>query len=187
MSVFPQSRNVGLWAPYPTAKREGRRLPSPRFVDTQICESIWLAARRQMTEEKIKSQLDLAKRLRAVDEDDVAERVLTTHLLPDLIGNLRSFAQQTFRCTKCGTKYRRITLTGKCTKWISTPNPHKCNNKLILTVSEGSVRKYLGIAQRISEQYNVSNYLRQRIEIITRSIDSMFPSRFKETTLEAFM
>ncbi|MGA1872771.1 MAG: DNA polymerase II large subunit [Thermoplasmatota archaeon] len=140
-----------------------------------------------VTEEKIKSQLDLAKLIRAVDEDDVAERVLTTHLLPDLIGNLRSFAQQSFRCTKCGTKYRRITLTGKCTKWISHPNPHRCNNKLILTVSEGSVKKYLGIAQRISEEYNVSNYLRQRIEIMSRSIDSMFPSRFKETTLESFM
>ncbi|MBN1538669.1 MAG: DNA polymerase II large subunit, partial [Candidatus Thermoplasmatota archaeon] len=140
-----------------------------------------------VTEEKIKSQLDLARRIRAVDEDDVAERVLTTHLLPDLIGNLRSFAQQSFRCTKCGTKYRRITLTGKCTKWITTPNPHRCNNKLILTVSEGSVKKYLGIAQRISREYEVSNYLRQRIDIMSRSIESMFPSRFKETTLEAFM
>ncbi len=140
-----------------------------------------------VTEQKINSQLALAERIRAVDEDDVAERVLTTHLLPDLIGNLRSFAQQSFRCTKCGTKYRRITLTGKCTKWISTPNPHKCNNKLILTVSEGSVKKYLSIAQRISEEYEVSNYLRQRIEIMSRSIESMFPSRFKETTLEAFM
>ncbi|MBN1389964.1 MAG: DNA polymerase II large subunit [Candidatus Thermoplasmatota archaeon] len=140
-----------------------------------------------VTEEKIKSQLDLARRIRAVDEDDVAERVLTTHLLPDLIGNLRSFAQQSFRCTKCGTKYRRITLTGKCSKWLLTPHPHRCNNKLILTVSEGSVKKYLGIAQRISQEYKVSNYLKQRIDIMSRSIESMFPSRFKETKLESFM
>ncbi|MGA1848828.1 MAG: DNA polymerase II large subunit [Thermoplasmatota archaeon] len=140
-----------------------------------------------VTEEKINSQLALAKKLRAVDEDDVAERVLTTHLLPDLIGNLRSFSQQSFRCTKCGTKYRRITLSGKCTKWLSTPNPHRCNNKLILTVSEGSVKKYLGIAQRIAREYRVSNYLKQRIDIMSKSIEAMFPSRFKETTLEAFM
>ncbi|MFW3145379.1 MAG: DNA polymerase II large subunit [Thermoplasmatota archaeon] len=140
-----------------------------------------------VTEEKINSQLDLAKRIRAVDEDDVAERVLTTHLLPDLIGNLRSFSQQSFRCTKCGAKYRRITLTGKCTNWISTPQPHRCNNKLILTVAEGSVKKYLAIAQRISKEYKVSNYLRQRIDIISASIESMFPSRFKETTLDTFM
>jgi len=140
-----------------------------------------------VTEDKINSQLALAKKLRAVDEDDVAERVLTTHLLPDLIGNLRSFSKQSFRCTKCGAKYRRITLSGRCTKWLSTPNPHRCNNKLILTVSEGSVKKYLGIAQRIASEYRVSNYLKQRIDIMSKSIEAMFPSRFKETTLEAFM
>ncbi|MGA1820046.1 MAG: DNA polymerase II large subunit, partial [Thermoplasmatota archaeon] len=103
-----------------------------------------------VTEEKIKSQLELARKIRAVDEDDVAERVLTTHLLPDLIGNLRSFAQQSFRCTKCGTKYRRITLTGKCTKWLPQPNPHRCNNKLILTVSEHSKQEIMSF-HRLSE------------------------------------
>ncbi|MFO8052069.1 MAG: DNA polymerase II large subunit [Thermoplasmatota archaeon] len=139
------------------------------------------------TEEKINTQLELARILRAVDEDDVAERVLTTHLLPDLIGNLRSFSQQSFRCTKCGAKYRRVTLTGKCTNMIYTPKPHRCNNRLILTVSEGSVKKYLGIAQRIASQYKISNYLRQRIDMMSRSIETMFPERFKETTLEAFM
>lgn len=140
-----------------------------------------------VTEAKINAQLGLAKRIRAVDEDDVAERVLTTHLLPDLIGNLRSYAQQSFRCTKCGAKYRRLTLTGRCTNMIYGANPHRCNNKLIMTVSEGSVKKYLGIAQDIAAKYEVSNYLRQRIDIMSRSIESMFPSRFKETTLESFM
>lgn len=139
------------------------------------------------TEEKINKQLELARILRAVDEDDVAERVLTTHLLPDLIGNLRSFSQQSFRCTRCGAKYRRVTLTGKCTNWIHTPKLHRCNNKLILTVSEGSVKKYLGIAQRIASEYKISNYLRQRIDLMSRSIETMFPERFKETTLESFM
>jgi DNA polymerase II large subunit len=140
-----------------------------------------------ITEEKINKQLELAGRIRAVDEDDVAERVLTTHLLPDLIGNLRSYSQQSFRCTRCGTKYRRLTLTGRCNKILMSPKPHKCNNKLILTVAEGSVKKYLGIAQSISQKYEVSNYLKQRIDIMSRSIEAMFPSRFKETTLEAFM
>jgi DNA polymerase II large subunit len=140
-----------------------------------------------VTEAKINIQLDLARRIRAVDEDDVAERVLTTHLLPDLIGNLRSYAQQSFRCTKCGAKYRRLTLTGRCNNMIYSPQPHRCNNKLILTVSEGSVKKYLGIAQDIAGRYEVSNYLRQRIDIMSRSIESMFPSRFKKTTLESFM
>ncbi|MGA1822636.1 MAG: DNA polymerase II large subunit [Thermoplasmatota archaeon] len=143
-----------------------------------------------VTEEKINRQLDLAKRIMAVDEDDVAERILTTHLLPDMIGNLRSYAQQTFRCTKCGTKYRRIPLGGKCTHEFYSKRAKgriKCNNKLILTVSEGSVRKYLGIAQMIAERYNISSYLRQRIDIMSKSIDSMFPERFHVKTLDSFM
>jgi len=140
-----------------------------------------------VTETKIKRQLDLASMIRAVDEDDVAERVLKTHLLPDLIGNLRSYSQQSFRCTKCGSKYRRIPLGGRCSNIIWSPKPHRCNNKLILTVSEGSVKKYLGIAQDIAARYNVSSYLRQRIDLISRSIEEIFPSRFKEATLDTFM
>lgn len=143
-----------------------------------------------VTEEKINRQLDLAKRIMAVDEDDVAERILTTHLLPDMIGNLRSYSQQTFRCTKCGTKYRRLPLGGKCMHEFYSKQAKgliRCNNKLILTVSEGSVRKYLGIAQTIAENYNISDYLKQRIEIMSKSIESMFPERFQATTLDSFM
>ena len=143
-----------------------------------------------VTEEKINRQLDLAKKIIAVDEDDVAERILTTHLLPDMIGNLRSYSQQTFRCTKCGTKYRRLPLGGKCTHEFYSKQAKgriRCNNKLILTVSEGSVRKYLGIAQTIAENYNISDYLKQRIEIMSKSIESMFPERFQATTLDSFM
>jgi DNA polymerase II large subunit len=144
-----------------------------------------------LTEAKIHRQLALAKLIRAVDEDDVAERVLTTHLLPDLIGNLRSFTQQSFRCTKCGEKYRRLPLSGKCIREVGGSGyggrPALCNNKLVLTVSEGSVRKYLGIAQSIAKEYGVSDYLRQRIDLMSRSIESMFPTKYQETTLESFM
>jgi len=144
-----------------------------------------------LTEAKIHRQLALARAIRAVDEDDVAERVLTTHLLPDLIGNLRSFTQQSFRCTKCGEKYRRLPLSGKCIREVGGTiyggRPALCNNKLVLTVSEGSVRKYLGIAQSIAKEYGVSDYLRQRIDLMSHSIESMFPTKYQETTLESFM
>ncbi len=144
-----------------------------------------------LTEAKIHRQLALARSIRAVDEDDVAERVLTTHLLPDLIGNLRSFTQQSFRCTKCGEKYRRLPLSGKCIRELGGTGyggrPNLCNNKLVLTVSEGSVRKYLGIAQSIAKEYGVSEYLRQRIDLMSRSIESIFPTKYQETTLESFM
>ncbi|MFB6094624.1 MAG: DNA-directed DNA polymerase II large subunit, partial [Halanaeroarchaeum sp.] len=52
--------------------------------------------------DKMDAQLELARKLRAVDETDVAERVIEYHFLPDLIGNLRAFSRQETRCLECG-------------------------------------------------------------------------------------
>src|SRR5208337_5428631 len=84
--------------------------------------------------EKLEAELDLAEKIRAVDADDVAERVLNTHFIRDLMGNLTAFSRQKFRCTKCNTSYRRMPLAGKCSR---------CNGNIIATVHEGSVKKYL--------------------------------------------
>ncbi len=115
--------------------------------------------------EKIDKQLDLALRIRAVDPNDVVARIVVHHFLPDLIGNLKAFSSQQVRCTKCGEKYRRIPLRGKCLA---------CGGNLTLTVHESSVKKYLEISKRISQRFNVSNYLRQRIDLIEDAITSLF-------------
>jgi DNA polymerase II large subunit len=115
--------------------------------------------------EKIDKQLDLALRIRAVDPNDVVARIVVHHFLPDLIGNLKAFSSQQVRCTKCGEKYRRIPLRGRCLE---------CNGNLTLTVHESSVKKYLEITKRISTQFEVSNYLRQRIGLIEDAITSLF-------------
>jgi len=57
--------------------------------------------------DKMDAQLELARMIRAVDEKDVAERVINSHFLPDLIGNLHAFSKQKVRCVKCGAKFRR--------------------------------------------------------------------------------
>lgn len=114
--------------------------------------------------DKMTAQLELAKRIRAVDEGDVVHRVITKHFLPDLIGNLKSFSGQKFRCTRCGESYRRVPLSGHC----------YCGNKLNLTVYEASVKKYLEVTSRIGQDYGVSEYTRQRIQLIERSITSIF-------------
>ena len=115
--------------------------------------------------EKIDKQLELALRIRAVDPNDVVARIVVHHFLPDLIGNLKAFSSQQVRCTKCGEKYRRIPLRGKCLA---------CGGNLTLTVHESSVKKYLEISKRISQQFEVSNYLRQRIDLIEDAIMSLF-------------
>jgi len=129
--------------------------------------------------EKMEAQLSLAERIRAVDAPDVAERVLKSHFLPDLIGNLRSFSRQKMRCIKCGEKFRRPPLSGACPK---------CGGNVILTVHEGSVRKYLEVSKEVAEKYGVSAYTRQRIELLDHDIDSLFENhKIKQMGLSDFM
>src|SRR2546425_131512 len=128
--------------------------------------------------EKIDKQLDLALRIRAVDPKDVVARIVVHHFLPDLIGNLKAFSSQQVRCTKCGAKYRRIPLRGRCLE---------CNGNLTLTVHQSSVKKYLEISKRISQQFEVSNYLRQRIDLIEDAITSLFTNdRTQDLKLDDF-
>lgn len=117
-------------------------------------------------EEKIERQLSLARKIRAVDEDDVATRVLNSHFLPDMYGNFRGFFSQEFRCTKCNTKYRRVPLSGKC---------FRCGNKSIsLTIHKGSIVKYMDETIKISKEFNLPWYLDMRIENIVRTIRGTF-------------
>ncbi|MDI9394213.1 MAG: DNA polymerase II large subunit [Euryarchaeota archaeon] len=129
--------------------------------------------------EKMEAQLSLANRIRAVDAPDVAERVLKSHFLPDVIGNLRSFSRQRMRCIKCGEKFRRPPLTGACPR---------CGGNVVLTVHEGTVRKYLEISKEIGERYDVSSYTRQRIELLDYDICSLFKNhKVKQLGLSDFM
>lgn len=119
-------------------------------------------------DEKIQSQNTLQKKILAVNAKDALERVMGSHFLPDIIGNARAFSRQTFRCTTCQEKYRRIPLSGKC---------YKCGKStIILTIHEGSVRKYLKIAQNMARQENLSPYLIQRLNMIEKEINSVFKS-----------
>lgn len=118
-------------------------------------------------EEKVKAQLDLAKKIRAVDAQDVAERLIEHHFIPDLKGNIRTFASQDFRCVACNSIHRRVPLNGVCTR---------CGGKLILTVTRGGVEKYLQIAMRVADDYHVSEYTKQRLGLAQDDIKSMFES-----------
>ncbi len=117
-------------------------------------------------EDKLIGQMELAQRIRAVDMDDVAKLVIQKHFLKDIKGNLRKFSMQTFRCVKCNAKYRRPPLSGNCTE---------CSNgKLIFTISEGSVIKYMGHSLRLSAEYDFSPYLKQTIQALQMDIEHVF-------------
>ena len=160
------------------SKRIGSVLQYEGFGFTHRVESIeagplMSAYVRGSMEEKMEAQLALALKIRAVDANDVVARIVVHHFLPDLIGNLKRFSLQSFRCTKCSAKYRRMPLRGKCT---ANAGAHECGGDLTLTVHEGSVKKYLEVTKRITREYAVSPYLQQRIALIEDAISSLFTS-----------
>jgi len=116
-------------------------------------------------EEKLKGQMEIAEKIRAVDTSDVARSVIEKHFIRDIKGNLRKFSTQEFRCIKCNEKFRRPPLVGKCTS---------CNGRIIFTVSEGSVVKYLEPSISLANKYNVSPYLKQNLELVKRQIEDVF-------------
>ncbi|MDW7989199.1 MAG: DNA polymerase II large subunit [Archaeoglobaceae archaeon] len=127
--------------------------------------------------EKVEKQMEIAKKILAVDEHDVAERVINIHFLPDIIGNLRAFSKQEFRCVDCNEKYRRIPLSGKC---------RKCGGNLTLTVHSSSIVKYLDISRKLCEDYNVSEYTKQRLKLIEHEIKLLFFERKQVTLADLF-
>ncbi|MFB6188780.1 MAG: DNA-directed DNA polymerase II large subunit [Halapricum sp.] len=130
-------------------------------------------------EEKMDAQLELARKLRAVDETDVAERIIEYHFLPDLIGNLRAFSRQDVRCLDCGESFRRAPLTGDCPE---------CGGRINLTVHEGSVSKYIDTATRVAEEFGCRPYTKQRLEILERSIERVFENdKNKQSGIADFM
>jgi DNA polymerase II large subunit len=115
--------------------------------------------------DKVQKQMELAEKTRAINKSDVARILIEKHFLKDIKGNLRKYSHQEFRCISCNTKYRRVPLVGRC---------NKCAGKLVLTVAEGTVSKYLEPSLVLAEKYSLPTYLRQTLDILKRKVDSVF-------------
>jgi DNA polymerase II large subunit len=131
----------------------------------------------------VEQSLTLTAQLRSVDVADAVMLVLNSHFLPDLMGNMKSFATQKFRCKVCNTSYRRPPLSQRCSALRAG---RRCDGELLPTVFEGAVRKYLGLSQRLANTPGVTPYLRQRIELLESSLATLFPGSADQKLLEAF-
>jgi DNA polymerase II large subunit len=116
-------------------------------------------------QEKLDRQIELAQKIRAVNANDVVKSVLRTHLLPDIIGNTKAFTAERFRCKSCGAKYRRIPLKGVCLN---------CSGVLQPNTTRGSVEKYLQLGLRLSEKYDVGDYLKSRFILAAEELATLF-------------
>ena len=115
--------------------------------------------------EKVEAEFKLMDMINSVDKRDAAKRLIISHFIPDLIGNLHTFSKQEFRCSVCNAKYRRVPLSGKCPR---------DGGKLLLTVSKGGIEKYLDLALNLAERYELEPYIKQRLALIRDEIRNLF-------------
>jgi DNA polymerase II large subunit len=138
--------------------------------------------------DKTSAQLGLGKKTKAVDEDAVAELLLDKHFIPDIKGNLRSFSSQKMRCVDCNEKFRRVPLTNQtiAPSGKETAQCPECGGKVLLTISEGTIKKYMQPSKDIIESYEISPYKRQEIMILNRTIQSLFGKSNHQSGLKQF-
>lgn len=116
-------------------------------------------------QDKVERQMALCEKLRAVDAADVARLVVERHFLRDIKGNLRKFSQQEFRCVNCNEKFRRPPLKGSCAK---------CNGRIIFTINEGGITKYLNPSLSLAEKYSLPPYLIQTLDLLKQRVEMVF-------------
>src|SRR3989338_9012764 len=125
--------------------------PTKNFNNGVICSAYKTIPTMQ---DKVLGQMEIAEQLRAVDESDVARLIIERHFMRDIKGNLRKFGMQEFRCVECNNKFRRPPLIGVC---------DKCGGKLLFTIAEGSIVKYLGPSLELAAKYQLPAYLQQTL------------------------
>jgi len=135
---------------------------TPDFNSGVVCSSYKSLATMQ---EKVQHQMELVEKIRAVDTSDTARLILERHFIRDMKGNLRKFSMQNFRCVACNEIMRRPPLTGVCPR---------CKGKIIFTIHEGGIKKYLEPALDLAKKYNLSPYIKQNLELTKRYIESIF-------------
>jgi len=127
-------------------------------------------------------QFALGTTLYCVDNEDQSSRLIDRHLIRDMRGNLRAFGQQKVRCTVCGTKYRRPPISGNCNKVVETKkDPFTgqkidvvCPGNIILTVTQGGIKKYGGLMGELVEKYGCNEYTEQLYELVSDWVSETF-------------
>jgi DNA polymerase II large subunit len=125
--------------------------------------------------EKIAKQVEVAEKIEAVSAKQVVESIIKTHLIRDIMGNMKKYSTQSFKCRACGRTLRRPTVSAKC---------EVCGGELRETLTRGSVEKYLAIARRLAHEYDVDDYIKERLDLLVREMDQLFPTREKSTQSE---
>ncbi|MEX2688853.1 MAG: DNA polymerase II large subunit [Candidatus Njordarchaeum guaymaensis] len=128
------------------------------YETEDICSGNIASSYKQLKNmlEKIRKQFNIMSKISAVDLKEITDRIIEVHLFPDIQGNLRSYGTQQFRCSSCNKKFRRLPLSGKCPR---------CGSKVIQTVFQKGILKYVPTVRDLINKYGASKYNISRLEI----------------------
>lgn len=127
--------------------------------------------------QKLEEEIKVMQKLRGINVSKVLEEILNSHILPDLIGNTRTYLKQGFKCMICKKKYRVPPLIGCCIF---------CKGSLKLNLYPNSVKKYLKLSEKFLEYKNITHYTKQKVLRAKSSIELLFPQENKRTLLKFF-
>jgi DNA polymerase II large subunit len=125
--------------------------------------------------EKIAKQIEVAEKIEAVSAKQVVESIIKTHLIRDIMGNMKKYSTQSFKCKSCNRSLRRPSVSGRC---------DICGGELRETLTKGSIEKYLGLARKLAREYDIDEYARERLDLMVTELDQLFQSRDKTTQME---
>jgi DNA polymerase II large subunit len=63
------------------------------------------------------------------------------------------------------------------------PQCDSCGAELRETLTRASVEKYLSLARRLANDYNVDEYIKNRLDLIVKELDQLFQERERTTQL----
>ncbi len=112
----------------------------------------------------IKKKTFTSKLIDSIDTNEVVSDLITTHIIPDIVGNLMSYTTQIFMCVLCGKKYRRPPLFQHCI----------CGHNITQTVTRTSIEKPLQLAVRLIKKYSVDDYIKDRIITLCDEMELVF-------------
>lgn len=157
----------------PKRFNEYKFLHIPSNISGPVVTSTYV--KLKTTHDKVIRQIKLMKKLKGIKYEDAIIRLLTNHFIPDIMGNLRKYFSQSFRCPKCSTRFRRIPLNGICPK---------CKIKVRQTVYSKSIMKYMSEAlMLLEESKKLGNYYKQKLKLVERMVKN-FTSKAQESLEE---
>ena len=147
----------------------------PELLELKENESTY--SKLKTMKKKLDKQIGLMEKIFDKNElSYIIRSIIKKHILPDIIGNLRAFSSQRFRCSKCNKIIRRPLLSNSCPR---------CGGNLIQTVHVKNVVKYLDLAKELMKYVKDDKYLLNRFELlekeIAQTISSYSPKRISLT------